>query len=540
MRRGPSIGRMFATLIACGVVAALGLVRCKGLQSAPTDTKAEIGDRYIAGLGAPYQAAPLPNVMTMKERRDAAWKIVAKVLRDVEIARGVDQQTMQKVPAFRTWYSAAEFQQMFTLFYKRLKDPEFEARRESAWKAGMAPGMAGVVPFPDDVLNTAFERYVAEVRKGMVPGWSEEDLAEHFQKFETESDDSRIGIHEQIGLTNKGLVVFSPSLIAHYLKNYATVYERCGLKTPAGFDQASAPGLSAENFTQCFDSEFPVDAVAIKTTWAKVEDREGNPTEVAYFDTSAAGLERALGHQPTPAKELATEGKGFPTELGTAPAGPDDILTITVRNSDGPVNYRMTGMHIITKELRHWMWVSLWWSPEPNGDFGADRPDEVAGIRGPFRNYKMCVVSDFVETDQDPGAAYRQDPRTASLGAAIDAAHRASAPQTWCSNPYIELGQGNVRTNCIGCHQHAGSKVVNAKTFYDACPDPLREGEDLEVCKARMTKQRGEFPHYGRSQIRQNFPADYLYTFNQPDDNFLGRLRRVITSPGTQWHPPQR
>lgn len=529
-------------LAAAILASSLGLLHCKSSRAGSTDesdTKAELGDRYLAGAGIKYPEHPLRAGMSMKERRDAAWKIVAKVTRQVDIARGVDQATTQKVPVFQTWYSAAEFQQMLTLFYKRLQDPDFEAVRAAAWKA--SPNdvtLAGVEPFPDSMLEGAFERYVGEVRKGMIPGWSEEDLAEHFQKFETASDDTRIGVHEQIGLTNKGLVVFSPALIEHYLKNYSTIYRRCGLMTPSGFSDPAAPGLSTENFTQCFADEFPANSVAIKTTWAKVEDRDGNPSPLVYFDTSANGLAAALGTVPVSAGGLATEGRGLPTEAGTTAAGPDDIMTVTLRNSDGPVNYRMTGMHIITKELRHWTWVSLWWSPDPTSDFGADRPPEAEGIRGVFRNYKMCVVTDFAETDQDPGGAYRRDPRTETLAASLDASHAASAPYTWCSNPYIEIGHGNVRTNCIGCHQHAGSSVVNAKTFYDACPDPLREGESLRECQDRMTKARVQFPFYGRSLVRQNFPADYLYTFNQPDDNVLGRIRRVITAPSTQWHPP--
>ncbi|NIS36800.1 MAG: hypothetical protein GWN73_40355, partial [Actinobacteria bacterium] len=35
----------------------------------------------------------------------------------------------------------------------------------------------------------------------------------------------------------------------------------------------------------------------------------------------------------------------------------------------------------------------------------------------------------------------------------------AAGGPSWCSNPYIEHGRGNARTNCIGCHQHGGSEV---------------------------------------------------------------------------------
>src|SRR5690606_5877331 len=80
-----------------------------------------------------------------------------------------------------------------------------------------------------------------------------------------------------------------------------------------------------------------------------------------------------------------------------------------------------------------------------------------------------------------------------------------ASPSTWCSNPYIELGQGNARTNCIGCHQHAGSELL---------------GEDT------LTDER-QFPATGRKLVRKNFPTDYLWSFSMPPDDFSGRIDEI-------------
>ena len=72
----------------------------------------------------------------------------------------------------------------------------------------------------------------------------------------------------------------------------------------------------------------------------------------------------------------------------------------------------------MSKELDHWLWITLWWSPDPDSDFGADRPAAIAALPGPWRNYKMCVTSSYLEGDPDPrGGA------DGSLGDALAAVH---------------------------------------------------------------------------------------------------------------------
>jgi hypothetical protein len=143
---------------------------------------------------------------------------------------------------------------------------------------------------------------------------------------------------------------------------------------------------------------------------------------------------------------------------------------------------RLAGLHIATKELRDWMWITLFWSDTPGADFGADRP---ADLTGPFGSYKMCTVVAYDE--EDPGEITPSADR-----ASLEAAHAATrdfGPRTWCSNPYLEHGRGNAKTNCIGCHQHGGTRHTSST-----------------VLEGPMA-----FPDGSRAKSRSNFPADYLF-----------------------------
>jgi hypothetical protein len=166
---------------------------------------------------------------------------------------------------------------------------------------------------------------------------------------------------------------------------------------------------------------------------------------------------------------------------GGALPGPDEIYTITTPSD---ATFRLTGLHIMSKELPHWMWITLWWSDTPDDDFGADRPAAIAALPGPWGHYKMAVSVAYLEEDADTtGGA------DGTLGDALAATHGGVGQPTWTSNPFIELGAGNAATNCIGCHQHGGTDEVSEVII----ADPAR------------------FPHHGRTQVRNNFATDYSW-----------------------------
>jgi mono/diheme cytochrome c family protein len=95
-----------------------------------------------------------------------------------------------------------------------------------------------------------------------------------------------------------------------------------------------------------------------------------------------------------------------------------------------------------------------------------------------------------------------------SLSAALAATGTEFGAPTWCSNPYVEKGKGNARTNCIGCHQHGGSTVA-----YDLDGDGV-----LDPIVDELILENDElFPSNGREQLRQLFPADYLWSTIRAD-----------------------
>ncbi len=236
--------------------------------------------------------------------------------------------------------------------------------------------------------------------------------------------------------------------------------------------------------------------MVVKATWSRV----GFGFELPAFDTGADALARRVegGAQALwEEKGDRTYAEGDPDEPGA-----DRIYTITTRK--GSV-YRLTGLHIMTKELRHWQWVTLWWSDDPDSDFGADRPATFDALPSPWRNYKMCVVVDYAEVDPDPVARFDDLP---DLQAALAATGHAPGSPTWCSNPYIEHGAGNARTNCIGCHQHAGTRRGRDGSSFD-----------LEAVISDASDGAGNpFPANGRLRLRTRFAADYSWAFSRLDD----------------------
>src|SRR5262249_22313022 len=158
---------------------------------------------------------------------------------------------------------------------------------------------------------------------------------------------------------------------------------------------------------------FPIDAAAVKARWMP----GGAP--MPTFDTSPKALADKLARGD------------FGDGDGTADPSESDIYTMQLTPD---TTMRLAALHIITKELRDWSWITLRWPPDPTSDFAADRPPAITALGGPWASYKMCVVTGYVEKDAaQPG------------------------PSTWCSNPYLEVGANNAQTNCIGCHQHGGT-----------------------------------------------------------------------------------
>jgi hypothetical protein len=485
---------------AIAAAAALGA----GCESRIGSQEADIGaaERQIIGMADPYPADAGMRARegeldaSMSARRQMAWEVVAKILAPVKLAAqeielheqgqsdGIVELT---IPRFETWYQKDELKRMFQELYQQHGEDNRQLK----------------APFSDALLQGIFElnaNFLAE------KGLPEDLFRNRLAKLVAEVD-----VH---GLSGAESISYSPALFMHLFQNYASILD-CVNPSKVGDSaslldvvQAQDPPIDeATNFTLCYGAEFPIDGAVTKAFWSSPL---ADP-QLPVYDTSAAAL----------AKRLNDGDGGWGTGDALADPGPDAIHTARLASG---TSLRLSGLHIVTKELRHWLWITLWWSTDPDSDFGADRPDFIRDLGGPWSHYKMCVVTDFDDDDPDPRggnptqAAFEAalsgaglapgdelPPELAemlervSLGDALEATYRDGS--SWCANPYLEEGPMNARSNCIGCHQHAGTPI-----------------EPLDVLLDEQL-----YPDNGNALARKNFPSDYLWVFDK-----RSRLARLI------------
>lgn len=504
------IATAFAGLLAAG--------GCDGAEDSPaagaeagafpvseSGGKEDAFGRALIGVASPY--APDPRLAhqdaaaelnaDMRKRREQAWRTAHQVLEPVPLLGLAEAAQMHaevklpsgeipKVPRFETWYGIDDLKRMFQGLYGDLSPADRNAK----------------TAFSGDSL-AAIEEWNAAAQERS-DRWPLQRYLEHVAKL-GECDE---GLDEEacaISLQSKfsgaaggiARIAYSPGVAQHVLGNYGPILD-C-LENLDEIDPEEPPE-DPQNFTHCFASEFGSSSVLVKAQWSRV----GFGQKLPVFDTDAAALRTRLG--PGSSADWG--------EHGDRKADPDSEQIYTIQLRNGAV-FRLTGLHIMTKELRHWQWISMWWSDEPDRDFGADRPKELfEGLPAVWSNYKMCAVTAYAESDGDPAGRYPDMP---SLAEALAASGQAGAP-TWCSNPYIEHGRGNARTNCIGCHQHGGATVGE-----DLDGDGVFEDFDLnEVIRSETL-----YPSNGRIQQRETFVADYLWSFSRIDD-FANVLRAEV------------
>jgi len=436
-----------------------------------------------------------------------------------------DGSEIPKVPRFQTWYGVEDVTHIFKTAYDRLSDEEKFVR----------------APMSDDLIGQAFADN--NTKKDRLSNWPLRRYTKavdslfgcELEQLEGESDEAyldRCALQRQSQFSGAGApgggiarILYTPAMARHMVANYAQVLD-CADDRLGGTwcdpDTDCTPfSEEPENFSTCFSSEFPADGghpyeslglpelggtAVVKLTWSRV----GFEFDLPAFDTDAAALARRLDPganalwNPEGDRTYAPPAEAPQTIADIPFPTPDDIYTIQTR---GGSLYRLTGIHVMTKETRHWVWVTMWWSDTPDEDFGADRPAEFAQLDSAWSNYKMCVAVDYTESDVDPASRYGDIP---SLQAAIEASGQEGGAPSWCSNPYIEHGAGNARTNCIGCHQHAGTREYPDGSDFDL--EAVIEEEGSEITAANP------FPHNGRTRRRDVFATDYSWAFSRMDD----------------------
>jgi hypothetical protein len=514
-------------------------------------------DRSILGSPADYVADDLLQAReaelagSQRARREAAWRIVERVLRPVELSRELANSPASTLPAFQTWHSREDVTRIFNRIYPQLSPAERKARAplsEAAIRAGFSWNDQAIADFPEwtserlaEYMNAVDEAgevaglagihrvaYAPEASRHLMasypevlrcqerepgdrsppPAVGEETLVDRaldvarcsaFQlepiALEDEDESVEVRFHE----------ASAGALVAAFTPEGENVETSCEPR-PAASCQFEGPGVltvrartegqpltgrlevlrrrTTRAWAPCLRDAFPAAAVVVKADWRRAEFG----LKLPVYDTSASALTERL-----------TRGDASWTEPdGQANPGPDDIYTLKLPNGNV---FRLAALHIMTKELDHWFWVTLWWSDRPDEDFGADRP---ASLPAAFRHYKMCATVAFAEGDADAGGGF--DAAQPSLAAALRATHAGQGGPTWCSNPYLELGAGNSATNCVGCHQHAGT------------------GTDVEA----ILGDEEAFPAHGRTELREDFLHDYSFQLER-GDGFGAMFRQAET-----------
>ncbi|MCX6129028.1 MAG: hypothetical protein NTX25_08190 [Proteobacteria bacterium] len=493
---------------------------CKHIRDQASTPRAQPVDRRILGAAVPLHKTLELDAKTfhdsLKYRRDQAWQILQELLHDVPVGSQLSEisQENQRLPIWQTWYESSEFQWMFDDLYNRL-GPEGRIQfKDNA--AQLFDGLPDGYDFCPSDLEKIFER---QGNLDISRQFTAERFKQRLQKFKTKE--------EVRGVSGTGVTLFSPGLIYHYLQNYRQIFQ-----CKASLAQLDPEQIVMPARTPCLASEFPkgdaslyaqkklrlksdcqlpqIDssqeaigtAVAVKTSWQLLDAN----AQLAVFDSSAAAMQKTLETgvwQPVDqvsSNSLSTE------HIYT-------IETVSKLESGLKEKFQLSAIHFAVKYLEDWLWISLWWSPNPSTDFGADRPQTGVFHEGsPWSHYKMCVVSSFEEGSPHPGTEFSD----LSLQKAVDTVFSKTSPHTWCANPFIERGQGNTRTNCIGCHQHAGTAIFPDDVFMDDANDPKNE------------QRRSRFPANGRKQLRNNFPGDYLWSFDNAPDFFQSKITRII------------
>jgi mono/diheme cytochrome c family protein len=437
-----------------------------------------------------------------------------------------DGEEIPRIPRWETWYGVEDVNRIFAQAYAQL-DEEDKLGRAPLSDFLIGQSMRSAHEEKDRSDRWPLRRYTDAVLDlfgcDLTPADGESDEA-----FADRCALARQSEFSGASAAGGGIarIMYSPAMVLHVMRNYAEVLGCPGESTAATWCEGPDCADPPDNFSTCFGSEFPGDAgdpfgafdpaevgdeaaeglaslphpggsVLIKAVWSRV----GFGFELPAYDTNAEALKRRI--EPGARAEWEPEGDRLYGADSAFP-GPDDIYTIQTRA--GSV-YRLTGLHIMSKELRHWQWVTLWWSDDPDTDFGEDRPANFAELPAVWGNYKMCTVVDYTEKDADVVGRFSDMP---SLAAALGATDPTTGAPTWCSNPYIEHERGNARTNCIGCHQHAGTRIDESGGEFKL--------ETVIPNAAELLADDNRYPANGRTRRRNRFPADYSWAFSRIDD----------------------
>jgi hypothetical protein len=388
---------------------------------------------------------------SMEMTRQVAWRVFGEVMQPVLFeSRTKDGRLLQgEVPRFLTWYTIEDAQRWLRY---ALQQSSREAVDEGR-------------PLTDDERRNA-DLFLAHELDTMP-----EPLQLRLQSWLDQHPHP--SAQDWAGLGGTSRIYYSPEVMHAVLQNYAEL--------GSCFQGRSRPPALQER-PSCFQKEWPRAAAIVKAAFWN------GKSAFKSYPTDAAALQSMMQNET-----------GSWAQLAQDTANPDTIFSVNV----GSNRLLLPGIHIMTKDQKDWLWITAWWSADADRDFGADRPAFIQKLGPLFSHYKICAVTRFQDDAEDWAALSQKYP---DLAAAFEAARSGNPGQSWCSNTYLEMGTHNQRSNCIGCHQFAGTDAQQDKILQDA----------------------QQFPQHGSTQQRSTFVTDYVWSAAQGGQSLYQLIDRNL------------
>jgi hypothetical protein len=372
---------------------------------------------------------------SIEATRQLGWKIFAEVMEPVSFVTRTSEDRMLRgqVPRFLTWFTAEDAQRWFRF--------ALQQNPLSLIEAGEA--FSEVQIHEADLFLARELDTMPEPLRNRLKAW-----------FDQHPDPT---LQDWAGIGGTSRIYYSPDMMHAALRNYTELGE-CfeGLKRPSAHKES----------TPCSKTEWPRSAAIVKAAWWN------GSSPLKTFPTDPASLQKLMQSSDSSWSQLA-QVQPMPETMFSANVGSEKLF--------------LPGLHIMTKDQKDWVWITAWWSSDPTSDFGADRPDFIKDLGPLFSHYKICAVTRFQDDATDWDTLSQKYP---DLAAALQAAQSGNPGASWCSNPYLEHGIHNQRTNCIGCHQFAGTDARQESILQDAT----------------------QFPQHGSLQQRSTFVTDYIWS----------------------------
>ncbi|RZA17166.1 MAG: hypothetical protein EOP10_23230, partial [Proteobacteria bacterium] len=376
------------TLTSIAIILLTFLSACSPEREDSTVNADAIG-RHILGpaLAIPHSPeisdkSPEAIIASLPLTRAKGWDIFAQVIAEqtLQISSPKGETLQVSIPRFLSWYSPEDVNRLFSLSLDQL-DADAKARGDDLSDSLWAQS--------ETLLLNELKTMPSPVQKK----WA--------KFFETNSPLSREAVMGASGLTR---TLFNDALIGSVAKQYASL-QNCypELQKPA-FDLAFKP---------CFTSKLSSQSMMIKTNWLNTE------SGFRQYPTDEQSLSKLFENPESSWDDIKVT---------------SEVPTNIVKATLGDKSFVLGGMHIVSKEFDDWIWVSAWWSADPNSDFGEDRPEFIQKLGAPWNQYKICAVSSYVQNPADLDELSQKFPSLAKAYRSVLNESGAS----WCSNPYIE------------------------------------------------------------------------------------------------------